>query len=131
MIIFFQFKQNFFGNTLIIFLCTAVLWWEKLEMATAQRTRRTRTQKKKRGQGQEQPFLRTDTLEAKDRNARGKSQEPRTLMQVFSPPKKSRQNFFSADLQNKKRSRKNFSADLRNFIIQKTVLFSSRGQGNF
>ena len=58
--------------------------------------------KKIRGQGQGQPvrgqnlsrprprtaFARTDPLEAKDRNARGQSQGPRTQAQAFSKKKK-------------------------------------------
>ena len=41
---------------------------------------------------------RTEPLEAKDRNARGQGQGPRTQAQVFSK-KKSLQKFFSGDLQ--------------------------------
>ena len=58
--------------------------------------------KKIRGQGpQKNPrprprtaFPRTDTLEAKDRNARGQGQEPRTQAQVLSKKKRSSQKFF-------------------------------------
>ena len=67
---------------------------------------------KARGQGQGQghkknprprprprtAFPRTDTLEAKDRNARGQGQGPRTQPQVFST-KKGLQKFFSGTLQ--------------------------------
>ena len=49
--------------------------------------------KKIRGQGQ--AFPSTDTLEAKDRNARGQGQGPRTQAQVLSNKKKrSSQKFF-------------------------------------
>ena len=60
---------------------------------------------KARGQGQghkknprprpRTAFSRTEPLEAKDRNARGQGQEPRTQAQVFSE-KKSSKNFFQA-----------------------------------
>ena len=43
-------------------------------------------------------FPRTDTLEAKDRNARGQGQGPRTQAQVFSK-KKGLQKSFSGNLQ--------------------------------
>ena len=59
---------------------------------------------KARGQGQGQghkknprprtAFPRTDTLEAKDRNARGQGQGPRTQQQVFSKKKRSSKKFF-------------------------------------
>ena len=39
-------------------------------------------------------FPRTDTLEAKDRNARGQGQGPRTQEQVLSKKKRSSQKFF-------------------------------------
>ena len=39
-------------------------------------------------------FPRTDTLEAKDRNARGQGQEPRTQAQVLSKKKRSSQKLF-------------------------------------
>ena len=59
---------------------------------------------KARGQGQEHKknprprtaFPRTDPLEAKDRNAQGQGQGPRTQAQVFSK-KKCLQKFFSGD----------------------------------
>ena len=44
---------------------------------------------------------RTDSLEAKNRNARGQGQGPRTQAQVFSE-----KNFFTGDLQNKRSSKK-------------------------
>ena len=50
---------------------------------------RPRTQKKSegQGQGQGQPFRGQNLLEAKDRNARGQGQGPRTQPQVFSKKK--------------------------------------------
>ena len=61
---------------------------------------------KARGQGQghkkiprpRTAFPRTDPFEAKDRNARGQGQEPRTQAQVFSK-KKGLQKSFSGNLQ--------------------------------
>ena len=44
-------------------------------------------------------FPRTDPLEAKDRNARGQGQEPRTQPQVFFKKKKGLQKSFSGNLQ--------------------------------
>ena len=121
---------------------------------------------KARGQGQghkknprpRTAFPRTDTLEAKDRNARG--QGPRTQAQVLSKKKKrSSQKFFRRSPK-KKGLHKNFSGDLQKkkkrssqkffkrspqknvfqimfqalhkiLTIQKILLFSSRGQANF
>ena len=73
-------------------------------------------------------FPRTDTLEAKDRNARG--QGPRTQAQVLSKKKRSSQKFF------KRSPRKNvfqkiFQALHKILTIKKIVLSSSRGQANF
>ena len=92
-------------------------------------------------------FPRTDTLEAKDRNARGQGQGPRTQAQVLSKKKKKRglHKNFSGDLQKKKGLHKNFSGNLQKknvfqkifqalhkiLTIQKIVLSSSRGQANF
>ena len=85
---------------------------------------------------------RTDTLEAKDRNARGKGQGPRTQTQVFSKKKvfknffsgnlkqKGLQNFFSGNLK-KKGLQKLFQAIYKISAMQKIVLSSSREQGNF
>ena len=86
-------------------------------------------------------FPRTDTLEAKDRNARG----PRTQALVLSKKKKKRssQKFFRRSqkkkvftkifqaISTKKRFPKNFSSAPQNLTIQKIVLSSSRGQANF
>ena len=78
--------------------------------------------KKIRGQGQGQghkknprprtAFPRTDTLEAKDRNARG--QGPRTQAQVLSKKKKGLHKIFQA-ISSKKRFPKKFSSALQNF----------------
>ena len=105
---------------------------------------------KARGQGQghkknsrpRTAFPRTDTLEAKDRNARG--QGPRTQAQVLSKKKSLHKNF-SGDLLKKKkvftkifqaistktRFQKIFHALHKILTIQKIVLSSSRGQANF
>ena len=91
-------------------------------------------------------FPRTDTLEAKDRNARG--QGPRTQAQVLSKNKKKKRlhkNFLSDLKKKKKRSSQKFfkrspqkNVFLKNFqglhkilTIQKIVLSSSRRQANF
>ena len=89
-------------------------------------------------------FPRTDTLEAKDRNARG--QGPRTQSQVLSKKKGLHKNF-SGDLQKKKKKKssqkffkrsplknvfqKIFQALHKILTFQKIVLSSSRGQANF
>ena len=92
---------------------------------------------KARGQGQghkknprprpRTAFPRTDTLEAKDRNARG--QGPRTQALVLSK-KKSSQKFFKRSPQ-KNVFQKIFQALHKILTIQKIVLSSSRGQANF
>ena len=79
-------------------------------------------------------FRRTDTLEAKDRNARG--QGPRTQAKK---KKKGLHKNFSGDLQKKTTSdlhentfsKKIFQALHKILTIQKLVLSSSRGQANF
>ena len=63
------------------------------------------TQKKIRGQGQ--PF-REQTLDLKDRNARGQDQGPRTQAQVLSKKKKGLHKNFSGDLHKKTFSKKFF-----------------------
>ena len=86
-------------------------------------------------------FPRTDTLDAKDRNARG--QEPRTQAQVLSKKKGLHKNF-SGDLQKKRSSQKFFKRSPRKHVfqkifqalhkiltIQKLVLSSSEGQASF
>ena len=95
---------------------------------------------KARGQGQghkinprprpRTAFPRTDTLEAKDRNARGQGQGPTTQAQVLSKKKRSSQKFFKRSPQ-KNVFQKIFQALHRILTIQKIVLSSSRGQANF
>ena len=82
-----------------------------------------------------------DPLEAKDRNVRG--QGSRTQTQVFSKKKGGFQKIFSGDLKKKTFKNffqaistksgleKNFQAIYKILTIQKIVLSSSRGQGNF
>ena len=95
---------------------------------------------KARGQGQghkKNPrrriaLLRTDPLEAKDRNARGQGQGPRTQAQVLSKKKKkntSSPKFFRRSPE-KNVFQKIFQA-LHKILIQKIVLSLSRGQANF
>ena len=84
---------------------------------------------------------RTDPLEAKDRNARGQGQGPRTQAQVFAKKKGLQKNFpaiskksskiFSCVLQKKRLLKFFFQAIYKISTIQKKVLSSSRGQGNF
>ena len=105
---------------------------------------RPRTQKNPRPRPRT-AFPRTDTLEAKNRNARG--QGPRTQAQVLSK-KKSLQKKFSGDLQIKKKKKKFFTKFFRRsppknvfqkifqalhkiLTFQKIVLSSSREQANF
>ena len=87
--------------------------------------------KKIRGQGQ--AFPRTDTLEAKDRNARGQGQGPRTQSASALQKKKkkrSSQKFFKrSPLKNV--FQKIFQAFHKILTFQKIVLSSSRGQANF
>ena len=78
-------------------------------------------------------FPRTDTLEAKDRNARGQGQGPRTQAQVLSKKKKKvfskifqaiskKKKVFTKNFQaisTKKRFPKNFSSAPQNFNIPK------------
>ena len=97
---------------------------------------------KARGQGQGQghkknprprprtAFPRTDTLEAKDRNARGPGQGPRTQEQVLSKKKRSSQKFFKRSPQ-KNVFQKIFQALHKILTIQKILLSSSRGQATF
>ena len=84
-----------------------------------------------RGQVQECSRPRTGMLEAKDRNARGQGQGPRTQAQVLSKKKKrSSQKFFKRSPQ-KNVFQKIFQALYKILTIQKIVLSSSRGQANF
>ena len=104
---------------------------------------RLRTQKKS-----EAKAPRTDTLGAKDRNARGQGQGPRTQGQVLFKKKKkksSSQKFFRrSPIKKKKSSQKFFRRSPQKnvfqkifqplhkiFTIQNIVLSSSRGQANF
>ena len=103
-----------------------------MESRTQDSRPRPRTQKNPRPRT---AFPRTDTLEAKDRNARG--QGPRTQAQVLSK-KKVFTKIFQAipPPPQKKGLHKNFSSDLHKALhkiltIQKIVLSSSRGQVNF
>ena len=91
---------------------------------------RPRTQKNPRPRPRPRTaFPRTDTLEAKDRNARG--QGPRTQAQVLPPQKKrSSQKFFKRSPQ-KNVVQKIFQALHKILTIQKIVLSSSRGKANF
>ena len=78
-------------------------------------------------------FPRTDTLEAKDGNARGQGQGPRTRHKRKCSPKKkkrSSQKFFKRSPQNNV-FQKIFQALHKILTIQKIVLSSSRGQANF
>ena len=106
---------------------------------------RPRTQKK--NPRPRTAFPRTDTLEAKDRNARGQGQGPRTQAQVLSKKRRSSQKFFRLSQKKKKKKRssqkffkrssqknvfqKIFQALHKILTIQKIVLSSSRGQANF
>ena len=85
---------------------------------------------KARGQGHKKnprprtAFPRTDTLEAKDRNARGQGQGPRTQAQVLSKKKKKKvfTNIFQAISKKKKKGlHKNFSGDLQKKKKKKKV----------
>ena len=79
---------------------------------------------KARGQGQghknnprpRTTFPRTDTLEAKDRNARGQGQGPRTQAQVLSK-KRSAQKFFRRSPKKKKSSQKFFKRSPRKNVF--------------
>ena len=84
-------------------------------------------------------------LEAKDRNARGQGQGPRTQAQVLSEKKKrSSQKFFRRSPKKKRSSQKFFKRSPQKNVfqkifqplhkiltIQKILLSSSRGQANF
>ena len=107
--------------------------------------------KKIRGQGQGQPFRgqtlsrpRTGMLEAKDRNAQGQGQGPRTQAQVLSKKKKrSSQKFFRRSpkkkvftkifqaIFTKKRFLKNFSSDTQNFNNSKNTAVLEPRTGQF
>ena len=88
-------------------------------------------------------FRRTDTLEAKDRNARGQSQGPRTQAQVLKKKKKSSQKFFRRSpkkkvftkffqaISTKKRFPKNFSSAPQNFNDSKNSVVLEPRTGQF
>ena len=83
---------------------------------------RPRTQKNPRPRPRT-AFPRTDFLEAKDRNARGQGQGPRTQAQVLYK-KKGLHKIFSGDLQKIKKIKKqglhkNFSGDLHKKTLSK------------
>ena len=93
---------------------------------------------KARGQGHKKnprprprtAFPRTDTLEAKDRNARGQGQGPRTQSASALQKKRSSQKFFRrSPLKNV--FQKIFQPLHKILTFQKIVLSSSRGQANF
>ena len=115
---------------------------------------------KARGQGQghkknprprpRTAFSRTDTLEAKDRNARGQGPRTQSASALQKKKKRSSQKFFknfSGDLKKKKKKRSShkfftrsplknvfqriFQALHKILTFQKIVLSSSRGQANF
>ena len=105
---------------------------------------------KARGQGQghkKNPrpgtaFPRTDTLEAKDRNARGQGQGPRTQAQVLSKKKVFTKIFqtilkktvfkkFFQAISTKKRFPKNFSSAPQNFINSKNTAVLEPRTGQF
>ena len=99
--------------------------------------------KKIRGQGQGQPFRkqtlsrpRTAMLDAKAKDTGGKCSPKKKgfkkIFLIFQAISKNKglKKFFSGDLQ-KKSLEKNFQAIYKILTIQKLVLSSSRGQGNF
>ena len=130
--------NNFWLTNLVAFLICFKYWFPEVESRTQGSRPRPRTQKYPRPRPRT-AFPRTDTLEAKDRNARG--QGPRTQAQVVSKKKGLHKNF-SGDLKKKifflfKRSpqknvfQKIVQALHKILTIQKIVLSSSRGQANF
>ena len=88
------------------FTLTTENYFNYRELTIAYHVQRWSRGHKARGQGQGQghkknprprprtAFPRTDPLEAKDRNARGQGQGPRTQPQVFSKKKRSSKKFF-------------------------------------
>ena len=106
----------------------------KTEVESRTQGSRPRTQKNPRPRT---ALSRTEPLEAKERNARGQGRGPRTQAQMFSKKKDLQKCFFrrSPKEKNKKGLRK-FSARFLAFpnkilMVQKIMLSSSRGQGNF
>ena len=105
---------------------------------------------KARGQGHKKnprprtAFPRTDTLEAKDRNARGQGPRTQSASALQKKKKRSSQKFFRRSPKKKRSSQKFFKqSPLQNVFqkifqplhkiltFQKIVLSSSRGQANF
>ena len=87
--------------------------------------------KKIRGQGPRTAFPRTDTLEAKDRNARGQGQGPKTQAQVLSKKKKKVFTKIFWRSPQKNVFQKIFQALHKISTVLKIVLSSSQGQANF
>ena len=97
------------------------------------RGHKARGQRHKKNPRPRTAFPRTDTLEAKDRNARGLGQGPRTQAQVLSKKKRKKKGLhknFSGYL-HKKRFPKNFSSAPQDFNNSKNsaVLGPRTGQG--
>ena len=115
--------------------CTSKMsYLTEVELRTQGSRPRPRTQKNPRPRPRT-AFPRTDTLEAKDRNARGQGLGPMTQAQVLSKKKKkkkerSSQKFFKRT-PHKNVFQKIFQPLHKILTIQKIVLSSSRGQANF
>ena len=110
------------------------MYWKRLRSPRAEVESRTqgsrprpRTQKNLRPRPRT-AFPRTDTLEAKDRNARGQSQGHK---RKCSPKKKDLHKKFFRQSPQKNVFQKFFQALHKILTIQKIVLSSSRGQANF
>ena len=107
--------------------CKTRLWLSEVELRT-QGSRPNQGHKKNPRPRPRIAFPRTDSLEAKDRNARG--QGPRTQAQVLSKKKRSSQKIFKqSPLKNV--FQKIFQALHKILTFQKIVLSLSRGQANF
>ena len=110
-------------------------WMKKTAQTKCQRWSRghkARGQVHKKDPRPRTALPRTDTLEAKDRNARGHGQGPNTQTQVFSKNKKKIfRKVFQAICKKKNDLEKKFQPIDSILTIQKIVLSSSRGQGNF
>ena len=132
-------------DTMLVLGCYFRLLKAQYQTPTYQRWSRGH---KARGQGHKKnprprtAFPRTDTLEAKDRNARGQGQGPRTqsasALQKKKKKKKSSQKFFRRSPKKKKKKKKKKKVFTKIFqplqkilTFQKIVLSSSRGQANF
>ena len=90
-------------DVLIRVYCSSLLYLPEMESRTQGSRPRPRTQKNPRPR---KAFPRTDTLEAKDRNAQG--QGPRTQAQMLSKKKKVITKIFQAISKKKKKKRKVF-----------------------